>query len=100
MTNLQELHDRATRGLALTAAEQIQLDNWYAEQDEAEHRRFASAATTQNIAGLQAQIKAGLAQVVLVTQQIQDLMHQNEELQGEVTSLKNQLTQRLTAQTV
>jgi len=46
MTNLQELHDRATRGLALTAAEQIQLDNWYAEQDEAEHRRFASAATT------------------------------------------------------
>jgi len=54
----------------------------------------------KQIAGLQAQIKAGLAQVVLVTQQIQDLMHQNEELQGEVTSLKNQLTQRLTAQTV
>lgn len=100
MTNLQELHDRATRGLALTAAEQIQLDDWYAEQDEAESRLFASSATTQNIAGLQAQIKAGLAQVVLVTQRIQDLMHQNEELQREVTSLKNQLTQRLTAQTV
>lgn len=100
MTNLQELHDRATRGLALTTAEQIQLDNWYAEQDEAEYSLFASAATTQNVAGLQAQIKAGLAQVVVVTQRIQDLMRQNEELQREVTSLKNQLTQRLTAQTV
>ncbi len=33
-----KLHDRATRGEQLTAAEQTQLAHWYAAEDEAERK--------------------------------------------------------------
>lgn len=32
----KQLHDRVTRGEALTAEEQAQLEDWYATQDRAE----------------------------------------------------------------
>lgn len=100
MTTGQELHDRATRGLPLTDTEQLQLDEWYAQQDEAENRLLNSGETLQTQEVLQAQIKAALSQVALMTQRIQELMRQNEELRREVALLKQQLTQRLTVQAV
>ena len=98
MSTLQELHDRATRGQPLTAAEQTHLDEWYAQQDTEENALINGTQTPQTIEGLQAQIKTALTQVAIITQQIQELMHQNEELRREVAGLKNQLTQRLTIQ--
>jgi len=100
MTTLQELHDRATQGLLLTDAEQAQLEAWYAQQDEAEKRLLNTGETPQAVEKLQAQIKAALVQMAAMTQRIQELMRQNEELRREIASLNHQLTQRLTVYAV
>ena len=36
-----QLHDKATRGVTLSAAEQERLDAWYADQDAAEQALFS-----------------------------------------------------------
>jgi glutamine synthetase adenylyltransferase len=97
MTELQALHDRATQGLPLSDKEQAQLAQWYAREDEAEARLLGVSAGIDNTDLLQTQIKAALAQVASVTQQIQQLVLQNEELRREVTVLKQNLAQRVTA---
>jgi len=96
----QELHDQMTRGQQLTATEQAQLAEWYTQQDEAERSLLGAGASSQTFEGLQAQIKTALSQVALMTQRIQDLMRQNEELRIEVATLKQQLIQRLSVPTV
>lgn len=100
MTTGQALHDWVTRGLPLTDVEQAQLDAWYAQQDAEESLLLSTGETPQTLEGLQTQIKVALSQVALMTQRIQDLMRQNEELRHEVAVLKQQLTQRLTVQAV
>jgi hypothetical protein len=85
MTTGQELHDRATRGQALTATEKAQLEAWYTQQDEIENRLINSVETPQTTEMVQAQIKAALSQVAVMTQRIQELMRQNEELRRELT---------------
>ncbi len=100
MATGQELHDRATRELPLTEIEQVQLDEWYAQQDEVESRLLGVEKSPQTLEVLQTQIKVALSQVALMTQRIQDLMSQNEELRREVATLKQQLTQRLTVHAV
>lgn len=74
MKTMQELHDRKTRGLVLTPAEQAQLDAWYAQEDKAENRQINAAQTPQRIEVLESQIKTTLGQVAVMTQRIQDLM--------------------------
>ena len=49
MSTLQELHDRATRGQLLTAAEQTHLDEWYAQQDTEENALINGTQTPQTI---------------------------------------------------
>ena len=39
----ERLHDRATRGEVLTAEEQAQLNEWYAERDRAEAAMLCAA---------------------------------------------------------
>jgi hypothetical protein len=100
MTHPQELHDRVTRGITLSVEEQTQLAAWYAQQDEIESQLLGDLAGVQTRDLLQVQIKAALAQLALVTQRIQDLTVENEELRREVASLKNQLAERLAAHAV
>jgi hypothetical protein len=100
MTRPQELHDRATRGATLSPEEQAQLSAWYAEQDEIESQLLGSLVGVQTREMLQVHIQAALAQLALVTQRIQDLTVQNEELRREVASLKNQLAERPAAHAV
>ena len=96
MTEPQELHDRATRGVALSDEEMAQLNAWYAQEDEAEARLLGVSDGAEKTDVLQTQIKAALTQVAAVTRQIQRLMLQNEELRREVAVLKQRLAQRLT----
>ncbi|MCE7989263.1 MAG: hypothetical protein DYG89_49555 [Caldilinea sp. CFX5] len=96
MTPQQELHDRATRGQPLTDTEKAQLAAWYAQQDEVENNLINSVKMPQTTEVLQAQIKAALGQVAVMTQRIQDLMRQNEELRREIANLKQQVTRQLT----
>jgi hypothetical protein len=100
VTTQVDLHDRATRGLQLSLAEQAQLEAWYAQQDEAEHQLLHTRAATLPTSVLQGQIKLALTQLATVTQRIQELTLQNEELRREVAALKLQLTQHLAAQAV
>ncbi len=95
MTTIQELHDRKTRGLVLTPTEEATLYAWYAQEDEVENRQINATQRPQRIEMLEAQIKTTLGQVAVMTQRIQDLMHQNEDLRLEVTNLKVQVSQRL-----
>lgn len=97
MTDLQKLHDRATRGLPLSDEERTQLNQWYSQEDAAEARLLGVAASSANTETLQLQIQATLAQVAAVTQQIQQLVVQNEELRREVSALKQRLAQRTAA---
>lgn len=46
----QQLHDKATRGLELTAQEQAELDAWYAAQDTAEQRLLGASTATASLA--------------------------------------------------
>lgn len=97
MIKPQELHNKATRGLALSNEEMAQLNAWYAQEDEVEARLLGVSGGAEKTDALQTQIKAALTQVASVTQQIQRLMIQNEELRREVVALKQRLAQRLTA---
>ena len=95
MTEPQELHDRATRGVVLSDEEMAQLNAWYVQEDEAEARLLGVSDGAEKTDVLQTQIKAALTQVAAVTRQIQRLMLQNKELRREVAVLKQRLAQRL-----
>ena len=95
-TLAQQLHDKATRGGVLTAAEQAQLDTWYAQQDQEESATFASTQTLQSLSELQAQVAAAVAQLQTVTQRIQVLIAENEAVRREIAALHDQLAHRPT----
>lgn len=90
----QKLHDRATRGEKLTPEEESQLEAWYATHDAAESRESAKLAVDDQDAPLEAQIRATLAQIVRVTQQIQENLAENATLRKEIASLRLQLAEQ------
>jgi hypothetical protein len=49
---LLQLHDKATRGMALSAEEQAQLTAWYAEQNQRENALLESTGASQHLAVL------------------------------------------------
>src|SRR5437899_2389674 len=89
------LHDRATRGLPLSAEEQQQLQAWYEEQDraEAEMLGLTQLAPIDN-SDVQAQIKAAEARLAQVTRRHQDLAAQNTALRAEIAALRAKLAAR------
>lgn len=93
---MQELHNKATRGMALSADEQSQLDAWYAAQDQAESELLASPQPVHTLIALRAQIDTALAQLASVSSQIQILVTQNASLRQEIETLQNQLAQTTT----
>lgn len=93
-TNVKELHDRATRGEALTAAEQAQLQAWYSEQDQAEFQQLGLPASIPNNAELPNKIAVALNQIAASTAQIQKLASENEALRRENLTLRRQLTEQ------
>ena len=90
----KQLHDRAARGESLTAADQAQLDEWYALQDSAEHRTLGLTAAEKTLAMLRAQVDAALAQLTTATKRIQDVSAENENLRRDIASLRRQLAQQ------
>lgn len=87
----QQLHDKVTRGGVLSAAEQAQLDRWYAQQDQEETTALASTQTPQSLSEVQTQIEATVAQLQTVTQRIQVLIADNEAVRREIAALHDQL---------
>ena len=83
----QQLHDKATRGLALSAEEQAQLEAWYAKQDQQERAVLDPTGSSQRLATLDTQVETALAQLLTATQRIQELTVHNETLRHEIAVL-------------
>lgn len=92
-TTGQQLHDRATRGDALTEAEQASLAAWYERQDAEEGAALASEVPVMEAALrlLRDEVEAAAARVLTMTQHIQAQIAENEALRQEIAAL----TQRL-----
>ena len=87
-----QLHDKSTRGAALSAAEREWLDAWYAAQDAAEQASLSQPAPGPTVAARRAQIAAA-AQLQVVAQRVHQLAAQNAALQKETAAL-HQLARR------
>jgi uncharacterized coiled-coil DUF342 family protein len=92
----EQLHDRYSRGEALSAEELSLLTQWYREQDAAEEQQInqnlrLSDAATQ----LQAQIRLAASQLQLVSQQIAETTSANEALRTEIAALQERLAQQI-----
>jgi hypothetical protein len=95
---VKQLHDKATRGITLSAAEQAQLEAWYAQQDQEEDAVLAQTTRPQALVALQTQVDAAVAQLLAATQHIQELVVHNETLRRDIAILQQQLTQSSSAQ--
>ncbi len=89
---VKQLHDKATRGIALSLTEQTQLDAWYAQQDQEEGALLAQTPPPQALAILQAQVDTAVAQMLAATQHLQELVVHNETLRRDIAALQQQLS--------
>ena len=94
----QQLHDRATRGEALSATDRTNLDAWYAQLDREKMAANAMARPPANLATLQAQIDGALVQLATVTGRVQTLAAENAIVRQEISSLKLLLAQKTNPQ--
>ncbi|TEU12468.1 MAG: hypothetical protein E3J21_21040 [Anaerolineales bacterium] len=96
----KQLHDRATRGEALSPEEQAQLKDWYATQDRSEADQLGFTATAETVDLLQAQIDSAVAQLATITRRIQEIATENKALRREIAALCRQLAQQDSPQPV
>lgn len=94
----QKLHDRATRGAALTAEEQEQLQNWYTRLDQEEMVQLQTAPDPTRLTELQSRVQQVTAQVVVQAQRIAALTAENAQLRQEIAALQRLLTAKLAGQ--
>ena len=80
----KRLHDKATRGLSLTAEEQSQLQNWYSLHDSIENKKLGLTTNEKKSVSLQNQIDTALEQLMTVTKRIQKVTSENQALKREV----------------
>ncbi len=86
------LHDRSTIGEVLTAEEERQLEAWYGTRDEAEAVWLNPvSATRPDLASLQSQVDVALGELTVVTQRIQQVSSENQEIRREIAGLYQQL---------
>ncbi|MBM4254702.1 MAG: hypothetical protein FJ147_02265 [Deltaproteobacteria bacterium] len=92
MTDLgKQLHDKATRGSALSSDEQAQLDAWYVQQDQEEEELLSQTSSSATLTTLQTQVDTGVARLLAVTQRIQEIETHNEMLRRDIAALQRQL---------
>jgi hypothetical protein len=94
-----KLHDKATRGQALSEEEQAQLQAWYDAKDreEAEMLRLSPLALVE--AEIVTQTRQMIALITKLTRQNEVIARQNESLLAEIASLRHQLASRASTQT-
>ena len=94
----KQLHDKATRGLPLSAAEQAQLDDWYSRTDQAEGAELAAGGPDESVSSLSAQLGNELTKIQQVTGRIQTLVAENDAIRTEIAGLQRQVAAKRTAQ--
>ncbi len=94
----KQLHNRSTLGYQLTNKEKEQLEVWYAKLDAIESKLLGDNADSQiTSANLPDQIEASLNQLTFVTQRIQQISSENDDLRQQISVLRQQLTARRSA---
>ena len=93
----QTLHDKLTRGEALSDQEQAELQQWYARLDRDESALLARTVPS-TVAELEAQVATAMAQLQGVTQRIQTLTADNAVVREEIADLQRQLAQKSATQ--
>ncbi|MBP1468754.1 hypothetical protein EYB53_023770 [Candidatus Chloroploca sp. M-50] len=88
---LVTLHDRFSRGEALSDDERSLLEAWYAEQDRAEQGTLPLSPASDPTAHLQDQIAQTAHQLEVITQQITATLTANESLRQEIAGLHARL---------
>lgn len=96
----KQLHDRATRGGVVSAEEQVQLEEWYAEQDRAEMEMLGLPAPANTAGELRAQVDSALTQLAAAAKRVQELAKENNALRREIASLRRQLIPQSSPQSV
>lgn len=89
-----QLHDKATRGEPLSAAERARLDAWYAAQDAAEAAALGRAEPQQAVAALRTEIAEAATQLEAAAQRVRNLTAGNAALRDEVAALERRLARR------
>jgi len=91
--SVQQLHDRATRGEALTDAERARLEARYEQQDAEEDARINSSvsATPATLQRLRDEVDAALTQVSSAARRAQALAEENEALRRDIADLHQRL---------
>lgn len=85
------LHDKATRGIALSGLEQQQLEQWYAEKDQEEGKALKVFEKLPDPPNLQTRIDTTLIQIGMMAKRLQELVLENQNLREEITTLRQQL---------
>jgi predicted nucleic acid-binding Zn-ribbon protein len=91
----RQLHDRATRGEALSAGDRRQLEDWYSQQDAAEAVLLTTPRTEIELSQLERRIAATLQRIGEVTRQIQHVTDETYALRRENEALKHRLARVL-----
>lgn len=91
------LHDRATRGVPLSDAEQAQLQAWYEEKDREETALLKLSSAQLQEAESALQMRQLLTLITELTRQNETIAKQNEVLISEVAALRQQLAGRVAA---
>ncbi len=95
---VEQLHDKATRGIALSALEQAQLDAWYAQQDQGEGALLTLASPPGRLVALQTQVDTAVAELLTTTRRVQALAADNVALRRDIAALQEELTRPSPAQ--
>lgn len=87
----QYLHDQATRGEVLSAEEQLELQRWYAHEDDAETTALQGTVNDDPDTYLQHQVQITLDHLRVVTGQLQEVSAENEAVRREIAALQRRL---------
>lgn len=93
-TAMLELHDRATRGESLTAADCALLEAWYSEQDGEESASLVSPLDPPSLATMRADLRQATGELAGASLRIGELASQNEAIRRENELLRSQVSQR------
>jgi hypothetical protein len=77
--------------MALSAEEQAQLDEWYAQQDQRESDALARVTPPEELVQLRQQVDPGLAELQSVAQRVLAIASENQSLKQEIATLQRRL---------
>lgn len=90
-----QLHQKSFRGEPLTEDEREQLEIWYAYEDKQEAKVLQETNPQDYVQQLRHQLATALNQLSQLSQQIQQMMLENEKIRQENAKLLRLLSQKL-----